>query len=95
MDTELIVRLSRLVKGPFLERRREITKDVVKAGLSHYDINDEFFLHDLSINTVVSKFLILHTQCSNDANYVLLNSNILAQKEYLSLFNYVRIGFSL
>lgn len=34
-------------------------------------------------------------QCSKDVKHILLNSKILAQKGYLSLLNYGRIGFSL
>ena len=47
MDSELIVRLSRLTKGPLLERRNEINKDFVKAGLSQYNPNDSFSLKSL------------------------------------------------
>ncbi len=39
--------------------------------------------------SVVSKFLILHTQCSKEVKQMLLNSMILAQKGYLSPVNYV------
>ena len=48
MDSELIVRLSRLTKGPLLERRNDINKDFVKAGLSQYNRNDSFDLKSLN-----------------------------------------------
>ncbi len=48
MDSELIVRLSRLTNGPLLERRNEINRDFVKAGLSQYNVNDSFSLKSLS-----------------------------------------------
>jgi hypothetical protein len=53
------------------------------------------FLYLMPYVTVVSKFLILHTQCSREVKQMLLNNKILAQKRYLSLVNYVGIGFSL
>ena len=49
MDSELLVRLSSLTKGKLLERRKEINKALVKAGLSNMQLNDEFNPHDLSI----------------------------------------------
>lgn len=42
LDVQLLVRISKLSKGSLLERRRGISKDFVLAGLSNYNINDQF-----------------------------------------------------
>ena len=47
MNSELIVRLSRLTKGPILERRKEISKDFVNAGIAQYNLNDSFNIQGL------------------------------------------------
>jgi hypothetical protein len=49
MDSELLVRLSALTKGKLLERRKEISKALVKAGLSNMQLGDKFTPRDLSI----------------------------------------------
>jgi hypothetical protein len=49
MDSELLVRLSALTKGKLLERRKEISKALVKAGLSNMQLEDKFTPRDLSI----------------------------------------------
>ena len=65
------------------------SESLTKRDINPYDIK-KFLFHP-----VVSKFLILHTQCSKEVKQILLNSMILAQKGYLLLVNYVGIGFSL
>jgi hypothetical protein len=83
MDAELIVRLSRLVKGPFLERRKEITKDFVRAGLSLYDINSEFILNDLSFRIqdttnvrLEDEAIIYHLEKFSQDGYIVHISNM-------------------
>jgi hypothetical protein len=47
-DAELIIRSSKLVRGPLLARRKEIAKEFVRVGLSTYNIEDKFEVSDLT-----------------------------------------------
>ena len=49
-NTDILVRLSALTKGPLLERRKEIRRSFVYAALSAYQIGSEFEVNDLSTN---------------------------------------------
>lgn len=77
-NTDMLVRLSVLTKGPLLERRKDIRKSFVLASLSTYRPESEFEVKDLSNNI---KDI---TKCEMD------NENIISILNILEIENIVQ-----
>jgi len=77
-NTDILIRLSVLTKGPLLERRKEIRKSFVLASLSMYKPESEFEIKSLSTNIKTI------TKCELDSE------NIISILNYLESENIVQ-----
>jgi len=80
-DSNLLIRVCNLTKGPLLSRRKEIRKTIVLAALSTYQPNSVFEMNDLSTT------IIDITKCKIDDNNII---SILSELSTENLITHIK-----